>query len=88
MTPACFAKLKAVLNRRQPDLSVLLDNVHKPRNLSAILRTCDAVGVLRVHAVWPDQRYGPHRRNAAEATPNFSPPIYCCAGPARVYGGR
>ena len=40
-----------VLRQRQPDLTVVLDGVHKPHNLSAIVRTCDAVGVLDVHAV-------------------------------------
>jgi tRNA (guanosine-2'-O-)-methyltransferase len=39
---------------RQPDLTVLMDRVHKPHNLSAILRTCDAVGVLEAHAVPPE----------------------------------
>ncbi len=67
MTPARLVKLKAVLNRRQPDLSVLLANVHKPRNLSAILRTGHAGGVLQVHAVWPDPRYGPHRHTSGGA---------------------
>jgi len=43
-----------VLDRRQPDLTVLMDRVHKPHNLSAILRNCDAVGVLEAHAVPPD----------------------------------
>ncbi len=28
-----------------------MDRVHKPHNLSAILRNCDAVGVLEAHAV-------------------------------------
>lgn len=42
-----------MLDRRQPDLTVLMDRVHKPHNLSAILRSCDAVGVLEVHAVPP-----------------------------------
>jgi tRNA (guanosine-2'-O-)-methyltransferase len=42
-----------VLDRRQPDLTVLMDRVHKPHNLSAILRNCDAVGVLEAHAVPP-----------------------------------
>lgn len=43
--------LRAVLDRRQPDLTVLMENVHKSHNLSAIVRSCDAVGVLEVHAV-------------------------------------
>lgn len=42
-----------VLGRRQPDLTVLAENVHKPHNLSAMLRSCDAVGIGTVHAVWP-----------------------------------
>lgn len=33
------------------DLTVLLEHVEKPHNLSAILRSCDAVGVLDAHAV-------------------------------------
>lgn len=51
MTQQRFEKIKACLERRQPDLTVVTDNVHKPHNVSAILRTCDAVGVHRVHAV-------------------------------------
>lgn len=41
----------AVLARRQPDLTVLAERLHKPRNFSAIVRTCDAVGINEVHAV-------------------------------------
>ncbi|MGK7871893.1 MAG: tRNA (guanosine(18)-2'-O)-methyltransferase TrmH [Xenococcaceae cyanobacterium] len=51
MLPRRYQRLKQVLNRRQPDLTVLMERVHKPHNLSAILRTCDAVGVFEVHAV-------------------------------------
>lgn len=51
MTPERFHRLRAVLARRQPDLTVLMEGTHKPHNVSAILRSCDAVGVLRAHAV-------------------------------------
>lgn len=39
-----------MLRHRQPDLTLLMENVHKPRNLAAILRTCDAVGVGKIYA--------------------------------------
>ncbi len=49
--PRRYERLKAVLNRRMADLTVLLEHVDKPHNLSAILRSCDAVGVLEAHVV-------------------------------------
>lgn len=53
MTPERFAKLRRTLERRQPDLTVLADSVNKPHNVSAILRTADAVGIGQIHAVSP-----------------------------------
>ena len=46
MRPERFHRLRSVLSRRQPDLTVLMDRVHKSHNFSAILRNCDAAGVL------------------------------------------
>lgn len=51
MRPERFHRLRDVLTRRQPDLTVLMERVHKSHNFSAILRNCDAVGVLEAHAV-------------------------------------
>lgn len=53
-TPRRYRRLRGVLDRRQPDLTVLLENVHKPHNFAAVLRTCDAVGVFEANAVTPD----------------------------------
>jgi len=64
VSPERFAKIKAVLNRRQPDLTVITDNVHKSRNLSAIVRTCDAVGIPHVHSADPDDGYGTYHGTA------------------------
>ena len=51
MTPQRWHKIQQVLAQRQPDLTVLTDHVHKGRNLSAIVRTCDAVGIQEIHTV-------------------------------------
>ena len=64
MTPERIARLRQVLDRRQPDLTVVTDFVHKQRNLSALVRNCDAVGVLRMHAVIGDEEYQAFRGTA------------------------
>lgn len=46
-----FRRIRAVLARRQPDLTVLMERVHKPHNFSAVLRSCDATGVFEAHLV-------------------------------------
>ncbi len=53
MTTRRRQRIFDVLSRRQPDLTVLAEDVYKPHNLSAILRSCDAVGIGEVHAVTP-----------------------------------
>jgi tRNA (guanosine-2'-O-)-methyltransferase len=51
MTPEREAKFKKVIEGRQPDLTVIMENIHDPHNISAILRSCDAVGILEVHVI-------------------------------------
>jgi len=51
MTPERFLKIKQVLQQRQTDLTVIMDNIHKPHNFNAIVRTCDAVGVSDVQYI-------------------------------------
>ena len=49
-TPARLARLRAVAAGRTRRLVLVLDDVHKSRNLGALLRTCDALGLQEVHA--------------------------------------
>lgn len=60
-----FHRLRRTLSRRQPDLTVLMDGVHKSHNFSAILRNCDAVGVLEAHVVVPGGTLDVHHGTSA-----------------------
>lgn len=62
MTPERYQKFREVLDRRQPDLTVLTDQVHKPHNLSAIIRTCDAVGIHKIHLTQPKRGQRRYKR--------------------------
>jgi len=57
LLPRRFERLKSVLNRRISDLTVLIENVEKPHNLSAIIRSCDAVGVLEAYAIFNKEKF-------------------------------
>jgi tRNA (guanosine-2'-O-)-methyltransferase len=51
MTPERYSKLHSVLSKRQNDITVVLENVFDPHNISAVMRTCDAVGVQEVYVL-------------------------------------
>ena len=66
MTPERFQKIKDILIKRQPDLTVVLDNVHKPHNLAAIIRSCDAVGISDIHGISSnEQKVGINLKSAS-----------------------
>jgi tRNA (guanosine-2'-O-)-methyltransferase len=65
MTPERFHRLRSVLSRRQPDLTVLMERVNKSHNFSAILRNCDAVGALEAHVVPPADGVTLHNATSA-----------------------
>ncbi|MFT5832604.1 MAG: tRNA (guanosine-2'-O-)-methyltransferase [Cognaticolwellia sp.] len=52
MQPERVARFKEVIKCRQPNLTVVLENVHDPHNISAVLRTCDSVGITDVYVLY------------------------------------
>ena len=51
------AKISKVLSTRQDSLRVVIENIHDPHNVSAIFRTCDAVGVPKVSLIYNVEKF-------------------------------
>jgi tRNA (guanosine-2'-O-)-methyltransferase len=50
-------KMLAVLRRRQPGLTVVMEDIHDPHNVSAMLRSADAVGVMEVQLLYSSESF-------------------------------
>lgn len=51
MTPERQERLLSVLNKRQANITIVLENVFDPHNISAVMRTCDAVGIQDIYVL-------------------------------------
>ena len=60
-------KLKRVIAHKQPDLTVVFDNIHDPHNISAVMRTCESVGVNDVHVIGEMDQNSLGKRSSASA---------------------
>ena len=54
MTEERLHKFKIAAQRRQANLTVILENVHDPHNLGAVLRSCDSVGIKEIFVLYTD----------------------------------
>ena len=66
MPPERNERLTSVLNKRQPDLTVVLENVFDPHNISAVMRTCDAVGIQDIYIL--NNKIPPHKKWGAKSS--------------------
>jgi len=66
-TPEREAKIRRVLAHRQPDLTLVMANIHDPHNVSAIYRSCDAFGVPVVYQYYTRTAF-PHLGEKSSAS--------------------
>ena len=66
MTPEREARIRTVLDKRQENLVIVLENVFDPHNISAVMRTCDAVGVQDVYVL--NTRIPRHKKWGAKSS--------------------
>ncbi len=66
MTAERENKLVRVINQRQGNLTVVLENVADPHNISAVMRTCDAVGIQDIFIL--NTRIARHKKWGAKSS--------------------
>lgn len=66
MTPERKDRLTSVLNKRQGDITIVLENVFDPHNISAVMRTCDAVGLQDIYVL--NTKIPPHKKWGAKSS--------------------
>lgn len=68
MTNQRIERFKSVVQKRQLDMTVVLENVHDPHNIGAVLRSCDAVGITEIYVLYnePDL-FAPHLKVAGKS---------------------
>jgi tRNA (guanosine-2'-O-)-methyltransferase len=54
MNPSRISKIESVVSARQPDLTVVLENIGDWHNISAIARTCESIGIFEIFVVYSD----------------------------------
>lgn len=54
MTPEREEKFRKIIRQRQSNLTIILENVHDVHNLSAVMRTCDSVGIGEIYVLYTD----------------------------------
>jgi tRNA (guanosine-2'-O-)-methyltransferase len=57
LTDKRFTKIKYVAERRQKFLTLVLENIHDRHNVSAILRSADAVGIDKIYLIYNTNKY-------------------------------
>jgi tRNA (guanosine-2'-O-)-methyltransferase len=60
-TDARGDRLKSILGERTGSVTVVFDHPHDPHNGSAVLRSCDAFGVQRVHVICGQDQFAASR---------------------------
>ena len=73
MTPEREHKFREVVARRQAGLTVILENVHDPHNISAVLRSADSVGLREIFVLYSDPRLESDRLELFTSTGKMVP---------------
>jgi tRNA (guanosine-2'-O-)-methyltransferase len=66
MTQEREERILRVLDKRQAGITAVLENVFDPHNISAVMRTCDAIGMQEIYVL--NTKIPPHKKWGAKSS--------------------
>lgn len=57
LTPNRDKKLRDAIAKKQFNLTIILENVHDPHNIGAVLRSCEGVGITEIFVIYSEESY-------------------------------
>lgn len=61
-------KIESVVQKRHKDFTIVAENIIDPHNISAVFRSCDAVGILEAHIVYDGSKPEPKLAESSSAS--------------------
>lgn len=68
LTENRIQRIHDVVAQRQFGITVVLENIHDPHNIAAVLRSCDAVGIHEIYVILSDERIDKSKYEAKNNT--------------------
>lgn len=65
-----ISKFEKIMFHRHKDFTVVAENIMDPHNISAVFRSCDAVGILEAHIVYDEDKRKPELAASSSASAN------------------
>ncbi len=60
-------RIREIAAKRQFDLRLVMENIHDPHNVSAIYRTCDAIGIPKITQIYTVEKF-PKLKNSSSSS--------------------
>lgn len=67
ITDERLAKFSRVAAARQ-DMTVIIENVHDPHNIGAVMRTCDSVGIQEIYILYTEEHLNEEHLNKVQGS--------------------
>lgn len=68
MRPERYERIRSVVERRQGNLTVVLENVHDPHNIGAVMRSCESVGLVEIFVLYTEPELTEERLTLGKKT--------------------